>query len=107
MPDFGVVLKMLLYWLKAPTVRSIPAKASGLGIEDEKEEALPDSPHRPDSGPFGPESGRGGDGKKLLLIGLSIPWALPKAGMGRAFGPKTRLDSVPSPWNPEWAFLFT
>ena len=49
MPDFGVVLKMLLYWLFAPTERLIPDKASGLGLEDEKEEALPDPP--PSLGP--------------------------------------------------------
>lgn len=31
-----------------------------------------------------------GGGKKLLLIGLHVPWSLPKADMGRAFGPKSR-----------------
>ena len=71
-------------------MRPIPAKASGLGLEDEKEEALPDSPHRSAPGPKGPGAERWGDGNCLLLIGLRVPWALPKAGMGRAFGPKTR-----------------
>jgi hypothetical protein len=37
------------------------------------------------------------DGKRLPLIGLPVPWALPKAGMDRAFGPKTRSHSIPSP----------
>ncbi len=71
-------------------MRPIPAKASDLGREDEKEEVLPDSPQRPDSGPSGPESGRWGDGNRLLLNGLLVPWTLPKAGRGRAFGPKTK-----------------
>jgi hypothetical protein len=37
------------------------------------------------------------DGKSLLLIGLRVPWALPKPDMDRAFGSKTRSYSIPSP----------
>jgi hypothetical protein len=42
-------------------VRFIPAKASDLGLEDEKEEALTDSPHRSAPGPkgLGPSGGGG------------------------------------------------
>ena len=71
-------------------MRPIPAKASGLGLEDEKEEDLPDSPHSSAPRPFGLGAELWGDGNCLLLIGLRVPWALPKAGMGRAFGPKTK-----------------
>ena len=69
-------------------MRPIPAKASGLGFEDDKEEALPDSSHRSAPEPKGPGAERWEDGNDLLLIGLRVHWALPKAGMGRAFGPK-------------------
>jgi|GEM_PF-5911039 hypothetical protein len=32
-------------------------------------------------------------GKVLIVIGLRVPWAFPKAGgMGRAIGPKTRSN---------------
>jgi hypothetical protein len=60
------------------------------GLEDGNEEVLLDSLHRPNPEPKGLGFGRWGDGKILLFIGLRKPWALPKAGMGRAFGPKTR-----------------
>ena len=81
-------------------MRPIPAKASGLGLEDEKVEALPDSSHRSAPGPKGPGAERWEDGNCLLLIGLRVPWALPKADMGRAFGPKTRSYGMLAPPNP-------
>ena len=35
-------------------------------------------------------SGDGRDGKALFCSGLRRPYALPKAGMGRAFSPQTK-----------------
>ena len=92
----GIVSDLVL----GPKARPIPVLGNAQGTRKPiRSKQLP-SPHRSAPGPKGPGAERWGDGNCLILIGLRVPWALPKAGMGQAFGPKTRSHSIPSPWNP-------